>query len=145
MHQNRSPEIIRYEGSFFSDAHICIVTEFMDCGSLSAVMKEHGPLPERILVRVALAVLTGLDYLFEKFRVLHRGLLPPFVSISHEILMTSCVHPDVKPSNILLNSKGEIKLCDFGVSGKLVSSITTTYVGTNAYMAVRTLFAPFLY
>ena len=45
------------------------------------------------------------------------------------------MHRDVKPSNILVNTEGYIKLCDFGVSTQLVDSIARTYVGTNAYMA----------
>jgi serine/threonine protein kinase len=43
---------------------------------------------------------------------------------------------DVKPSNILVNSMGQIKICDFGVSGPLIDSIADTFVGTSYYMSV---------
>lgn len=46
-------------------------------------------------------------------------------------------HVDVKPSNILLNSAGRIKICDFGVSGELINSVADTFVGTSTYMSVR--------
>ncbi|XP_014730028.1 PREDICTED: dual specificity mitogen-activated protein kinase kinase 5 [Sturnus vulgaris] len=45
------------------------------------------------------------------------------------------LHRDVKPSNVLVSTRGQVKLCDFGVSTQLVNSIAKTYVGTNAYMA----------
>ena len=44
--------------------------------------------------------------------------------------------PDIKPSNILFNSRGQIKICDFGVSGELINSIADTFVGTSTYMSV---------
>lgn len=45
------------------------------------------------------------------------------------------MHRDIKPSNVLVNSKGQIKLCDFGVSSELVNSVADTFVGTGTYMA----------
>ena len=42
----------------------------------------------------------------------------------------------MKPSNILVSVNGEFKLCDFGISGKLVDSIARTMdVGCRPYMA----------
>lgn len=44
--------------------------------------------------------------------------------------------PDVKPTNVLVNRKGQIKLCDFGVSGQLEKSLAKTNIGCQSYMAV---------
>lgn len=62
-----------------------------------------------------MTVVQGLTYLYDVHRIIHR---------------------DVKPSNILVNAKGEIKICDFGVSGELINSIADTFVGTSTYMSV---------
>ena len=45
------------------------------------------------------------------------------------------IHLDVKPTNVLLNKKGDLKLCDFGVSGQLEKSLAKTNIGCQSYMA----------
>ncbi|KAL9984312.1 hypothetical protein ACROYT_G006588 [Oculina patagonica] len=109
LFQCSSPFIIEFYGAFFVENRISICTEYMDGGSLDV----YGCIPEPVLGRITVSVVKGLLYLWE-LKIMHR---------------------DVKPSNILVSTRGQVKLCDFGVSRQLVNSIATTYVGTHAYMA----------
>ncbi|XP_071794001.1 dual specificity mitogen-activated protein kinase kinase 1-like [Asterias amurensis] len=120
LHDCNSPYIVGFYGAFYSDGEINICMEHMDGGSLDLVMKraEKGRIPENILGKVTVAVLRGLSYLRETHEIMHR---------------------DVKPSNILVNSRGEIKMCDFGVSGQLIDSMANSFVGTRSYMSPERL------
>ena len=39
----------------------------------------------------------------------------------------------------MVNSAGEIKICDFGVSGQLIDSMANSFVGTRSYMSPERL------
>lgn len=110
--------IVGFYGSFHTDGEISICMEYMDAGSLDLILKKAGRIPEKILGKITLAVLKGLSYLRDKHAIMHR---------------------DVKPSNILINSSGEIKICDFGVSGQLIDSMANSFVGTRSYMSPERL------
>jgi serine/threonine protein kinase len=47
------------------------------------------------------------------------------------------IHRDIKPQNILINSKGQAKITDFGVSGEIAhtQAMAKTFVGTAKYMS----------
>lgn len=118
LHECNSPHIVGFYGAFYSDGEINVCMEYMDGGSLDLVLKKAGRIPEKILGKVTIAVLKGLNYLREKHQIMHR---------------------DVKPSNMLVNSRGEIKICDFGVSGQLIDSMANSFVGTRSYMSPERL------
>ncbi|KAJ6470323.1 kinase [Mycena sanguinolenta] len=107
---------IYLEGSNFHMGDICICTEFMDKGSFAAIYRRIGAIDIDVVGKVAVAVLEGMRYLHDVHRMLHR---------------------DIRPSNILCNSNGDIKLCDFaqaGVFGHSVLANASDFI-TSAYMS----------
>lgn len=112
LHNCDSEYIVDFYGAFFVEGAVYMCIEYMNLGSLDKVYK--GGFPEPQLAFVAKCVIKGLKQLKDEQNIIHR---------------------DVKPTNILVNDKGKIKLCDFGVSGNLVASMARTNIGCQSYMA----------
>lgn len=66
----------------------------------------------------------------------HADHPPWYVWLVHRPTHILMYCPDVKPTNVLVNKKGDVKLCDFGVSGQLERSLAKTNIGCQSYMAV---------
>uniref|UniRef100_A0A182ILG5 mitogen-activated protein kinase kinase n=1 Tax=Anopheles atroparvus TaxID=41427 RepID=A0A182ILG5_ANOAO len=110
---------VQFYGALFREGDVWICMEVMDTSIdkfYPVVYKRPGrTIPERILASIALAIVRALHYLHMKLSVIHR---------------------DVKPSNVLMNRRGEVKMCDFGISGYLVDSVAKTIdAGCKPYMA----------
>lgn len=98
---------------------LSFVMEYMEGGSLQDLLKSRKTLSEREISAVARHVLLGFHYL--------HGM--------------QIVHGDIKPSNLLVNGGGDVKIADFGVShlveggGVAWNLSPDSRMGTCAYMS----------
>jgi len=115
------PNIVRIY-DFIEDEEVAAISmEYVDGQTLSRLRVEKSRKlfePEEI-ERWLAGLCGGLDYAHRSARIVHR---------------------DLKPANIMLNSRNEVKITDFGIACSLMSSVTRVSLwsssgGTMAYMS----------
>ena len=92
--------VVRYLGSEAIQDNFCIYLEYLPGGSLSKLLYSLGALSEITARAYLTQILKGLSYLHNN----------------------GVIHRDIKGANILLDSKGKIKISDFGCSKQYQSS-----------------------
>ncbi|XP_066496637.1 dual specificity mitogen-activated protein kinase kinase 3 isoform X1 [Tiliqua scincoides] len=109
---------VTFYGALFREGDVWICMELMDTSLdkfYKKVLEKEQTIPEDILGKIAVSIVRALEHLHSKLSVIHR---------------------DVKPSNVLINKQGHVKMCDFGISGYLVDSVAKTLdAGCKPYMA----------
>lgn len=117
----RHPFMVRLRYSFQTENKLYMVLDFVRGGELFYHLRKAGRFSEERARFYISEVILALDYL-------HR----------HDV-----IYRDLKPENILLSEDGHIKLTDFGLSKKGITSVggkgegqtATTFCGTPEYLA----------
>ncbi|VDD86813.1 unnamed protein product [Enterobius vermicularis] len=93
------PYIVNFYGYHIFEAEARLFMELM-VTSIDKLLQQDIDFPEAVISTVSKSVLHGLEYL-NQLKITYR---------------------DVKPSNILVNEVGEVKICDFGIAGTFEDS-----------------------
>jgi len=111
------PNVISYHVCFISGKYFWMVMPLLEGGSVGNILKHKFPggVKDEVLVASILKeVLQGLNYFHQ----------------NHQI------HRDIKSSNILMSSEGNVFLGDFGVAAKLKEGVNAkTFAGSPCWMA----------
>lgn len=99
-----------------------MVLDYMNRGSLQGLVDKDIKLEEEDVAVVAYSVLQALQVL-HSLKIIHR---------------------DIKPTSILINSNGQVKLSEFGIMKELIydqnnNLMTETFTGTICYMSPERL------
>ncbi len=125
MRNMHHENIVSYLGAELQaeQQRICIFQEWVP-GSITSLLDNFGPFSERRIAQYTKQILQGLVYLHDE----------------------GVMHRDIKGSNILIDDRGVVKLCDFGASkvlhcddGDVLGVGDHTRVGSPLFMAPEVL------
>lgn len=108
------PNILKFIGMCIKPPNLCLLTEYMERGSLSHILYNHdNHLNWDHKKAIAQDIATGMAYLHKH----------------------SIIHRDVKSSNMLVAADWKVKIADFGFSRVKADNQTMTQCGTVAWTA----------
>jgi len=117
MKESDHKNIVGYKDSFRVESQLWVVMEYMGGGCLTEILEQfdYCQMTENHIAWVCKETLKGLKYIHS----LHT------------------IHRDIKSDNMLLSSKGDVKIADFGYAAQLTQKKDrrNTIVGTPYWMA----------
>jgi eukaryotic-like serine/threonine-protein kinase len=109
------PSIPRIYDYFSLESRSYLVLEFIHGKDLEAIINDtNGFLPEHQVLTWAVELCDVLDYL-------------------HKHKPDAIIFRDMKPSNVMINSNGDVVLVDFGIAKAFQTGIRGTMIGTEGY------------
>mmetsp|Transcript_19792 Transcript_19792/g.36474 ORF Transcript_19792/g.36474 Transcript_19792/m.36474 type:complete len:1210 (+) Transcript_19792:2977-6606(+) len=110
------PHVLKFHCWYETRNHLWVITEYCTGGNLLELIEQDKSLPEEVVLDFGADLVRGLIYLHSN----------------------GVIFGDLKPSNVLLNEFGSLKLSDFGLARKLVDMVqfeADNKRGTPCYMA----------
>ena len=109
------PNLPRFHDQFSEGQRHFLVMEYIEGQTLESLLEQNGPFPERRVLNWARQLCEVLEYLHEQ--------RPPII------------FRDMKPGNIMLTTRGRVKLIDFGIARffRSSSSQDTQLLGTPGF------------
>ena len=116
IYRLKHANILRFHNWYETRNHLWLILEYCTGGDLLHVLTQDRQLPESTVKVLGVDLLSGLQHLH------HSGIL----------------YCDLKPSNVLIDEYGVLKLCDFGLARSIPTNeddVQATKRGTPCYMA----------
>lgn len=108
------PNIVRLKDFIIREDAYYLVMEFIEGQTLDDyINKVTGPVPEEVAAAMLDEVLAAIGYAHDQ----------------------SVIHLDLKPSNIMISSEGQIKVLDFGIASKADELDKGAIMGSPMYMS----------